>query len=130
MSFCYIDIAKKFTILSNEFLLNKCRKNRKMKTCNFFFEIWKNVEVQLMSFCYIGIAKKCTSPSNEFLFHRIEWKKCRSPANEFLLHECRQTDRYPERRIYHLSPLDKRYSPIISTICGPKNQDKSVQILF
>ena len=38
-----------------------------------------------------------------------------SPANEFLLHACRQTD----KPTYIDPPLDKRYNPIISTICGP-----------
>ena len=54
-----------------------------------------------MSYCYKGIAKKCTCP-----------------ANEFLLHACMHAD----RRKYIYTPADKRYSPIITTICGPNNQ--------
>ena len=72
-----------------------------------------------MSSCYKVIAKKFTSPSNEFLLHRIV-KKCTSPANEFLLHACRRTDGQTNGRTYIYPLLDKRCSPIISTICGPK----------
>ena len=61
-----------------------------------------------MSFCYIGIAKKCTSP-----------------ANEFLLHACRQTD----KRIHIYPPLNKRYIPIISTICSP-NKFISIMVMI
>ena len=94
-----------------------------------------------MSFCYKGIAKKCKSSSNEFLLHRIGWKnaqvllmsfsyksivkKCTSPSNEFLLHACRQTDSgtagQTDKQTYIYPLPDKRYSPIISTICGPNN---------
>ena len=60
----------------------------------------------LTSFSYKGIAKKCTSFSNEFL-----------------LQACGQTDIrtavHTDRRTYIYPPLDKRYSPIISSICGP-----------
>ena len=48
-------------------------------------------------------------------------KKCRSPADDFLLHACRETDRYLDRRTYVYLHVDKRYSPFISTICGPNN---------
>ena len=101
MSFYYINVEtkiytffsdlKKMTSPANEFLLYKCRKNRKMKTLIYFFK-----------------SEKFTSPANEFLLDRIEWKnaqvllmsffykciakKCTSLSNEFLLHACGQTD--------------------------------------
>ena len=63
MSFCYIGIAKKCTIPSNEFLIHKCR-NRKMK---------KRRKI-------VNLKKKCTSPANEFLLHKFrnnrKMKKC------------------------------------------------------
>ena len=45
-------------------------------------------------------------------------KKYASTANEFLLHASRQTDNQISGHTFE-SP-DKRYSPIISTICGLK----------
>ena len=68
------------------------------------------------------------SPVNEFLLHKCKNNKkcgnvkkkieeCTTPADEFLFHAGRQTD----NRTYIYHPLDKRYSPIISTICGPNN---------
>ena len=119
--------SEKFTSPANEFLLHKCRNNRKIKKMIFFSNlknvtspaseflldriVWKNAQVLLMSFFYKGIAKKCTSPSNEFL-----------------LHACGQTDSgtagQTDKRTYIYPPLDKRYSPIISTICGPNNMYK------
>ena len=52
--------------------------------------------MKLTSFCCIGKEKNCTSPANEFLL---------------------QTDGHT----YIDLLLDKRYSTIISTICGPNN---------
>ena len=51
-----------------------------------------------MSFCYIGSVKECISPANEFVLHT-------------------------ERRTSIYSSLDKRYSPIISTICEPNSDN-------
>ena len=45
---------KIFTRPANEFLLHKCR-NKKNKINDFFFQIWKNLQVQLMNFCYINV---------------------------------------------------------------------------
>ena len=50
--------SKKCTTPSNEFLLHKCRNNRKMKIMDFFF---------------LKICKKYTSPANQFLL-----QKCRN----------------------------------------------------
>ena len=55
-----------------------------------------------MSFSYKGIAKKCTSLSTELL-----------------LKACEQTD----NGTYIYPPLDKRYSHIISSICGPNKEN-------
>ena len=40
------------------------------------------------------------------------------------------TDGQRYRRTYIYPPLDKRYSPIISSICGPNNQAQSCLISF
>ena len=39
--------------------------------------------------------------------------------NEFLLHVDRETTGHSDRWTHIYPPLDKRYSPIISMICGP-----------
>ena len=45
---------KQYTSPFNEFLLHKCRNNRKIKKYKFIF---------------VKSEKKCTSPANEFLLH-------------------------------------------------------------
>ena len=67
--------------------------------------------------------KKYTSPSNEFLLNA-----CRSRANQTGQTDER-TDTRTDMQLHH---LDKRYSPIISAICGPnekmlKFKKKSIQ---
>ena len=117
MSFCYINVEiigqrknvivflnlKKITSLANEFLLYKCRNNSKMKKNIFFFKSEKNY----------------TSPSNEFRLHRIEWKNAQVQLMSFS---------YMQRWIYiYLPPLlDKRYNPIITTICEPNNKHSQI----
>ena len=120
----FFSYLKKCTNPSNEFLLHRIE--------------WKNAQVLLMSFSYKGIAKKCTSPSNEFLLHWIEWKNAQVILMSFsykgiaknaqvLLMSFsykranRRTSGQWYIRTYIYPPLDKRYSPIISPICGPKN---------
>ena len=61
-----------------------------------------------MSFSYKGIAKKCTSPSNEFILQACGQTDIR-------------TDGQTDKRTAIYPPLDKRYSHIISSICGPNN---------
>ena len=112
---------KKITSPANEFLLHKCRNKNKIN--NFFFQNWKNVQVQLMSLYYIietivkwknGLffsnLKKFTSPANEFLLHKCRnnrkmkkrfffsnLKKFTSPANVFLLHKCKNNRKMKKR---------------------------------
>ena len=87
MNFCYIA---------------KCRNNRKMKKLNLFFKIWNFF----------------ISPSNEILLHRIEWKNAQVQLISFsYMHADRWTNRQTDGRTYIYPALDKRYSPIISTIC-------------
>ena len=62
-----------------------------------------------MSFSYKGIAKKCTRLSNEFLLQACGQTDIRTDRQTDI-----RTDIYP--------PLEKRYSRIISTICGPNNK--------
>ena len=96
---------KKITSPSNEFLLHRIE--------------WKNAQALLMSFSYKGIAKKCTSPSDEFLLHRTEWKNAQVLLMSFST--CMRTDGQMDKRTYIHPPPDERYSPIISSICGPNN---------
>ena len=116
---------------SNEFLLHKCRKKF------FLFQIWKNVQVQLMSFCYINvetigkwknefffrISKNAHVFSNEFLLQRYSKKMHKSFLMSF---SCKHAD----RRTYIYPPLDKRYSAIISSICGPNKRKKRIKIKY
>ena len=46
---------KKCTSPVNEFLLHKCKNNRKMKKINFFFKPEKMLQVKLMSFYHINV---------------------------------------------------------------------------
>ena len=135
---CFFSNLKKFTSPANEFLLHKCRNKRKMKKWFFFSNPkkitspsnefllhrieWKNAQVLLMSFSYKGIAKKCTSPSNEFLLYRTEWKNAQVLLMSFsYMHADRWTDEQTNKRTYIHPPPYKRYSPIISSTCGPNN---------
>ena len=52
---------------------------------NFFFQIWKKLQVQLMIFCYINVETKM---EKYIFFSNV--KKFTSPANEFLLQKCRK----------------------------------------
>ena len=61
---------KNFTSPANKILLRKCRNIKKRKN-NFYFQIWKNLQVQLMSFYYINI-ETIRIWKNEFFFQT--WK--------------------------------------------------------
>ena len=91
---------KQSTCTAKEFLLHKCRRNRKLKKCKYFF----------------------TSPACEFLLHKCrnnsKMDKCKINYS-FLLHACRQTENRTDRRTYIYPPQEKRYNLIISTIHGP-----------
>ena len=58
----FFQCENKCTTAANEFLLHKCRNNRKTEKYIFFFKSEKMHKSFLM--------KKCSSPSNEFLLHR------------------------------------------------------------
>ena len=85
----FFSYLKIFISPANEFLLHKCRKKKN-----------KNMKKKIF-----------TSPANEFLLHRIEWKNAPVLLMSF-------SYMHVDRRTYIYPPLDKRYSTIISTICG------------
>ena len=129
MSFCYLNaetkMKKQFFLFktgkkknaspANELPLHKCRNNRKMIKINFSLSNPKKLTSPPNEYLLQGIENNCTSPSNEFLLYRIERKKNAKvlPMSFSYKHADRRTSIYP--------PLDERYSPITSSICGPKN---------
>ena len=70
----------------------------------FFFKSEKMHKSFLTSFCYIGSSEKM----HKSLLTSFSDK-----------HDDRRTSGQRYRRSYIYPPLDKRYSPIISSICGP-----------
>ena len=80
----------------------------------------------LMTFCYIGLSEKL----HKFFLMSFSYKGIAKNAqdffNEFLWQAWWQTDSGTAVQIdIHSPPLDKRYSPIISSICGPNNNKKA-----
>ena len=59
-----------------------------------------------------------------FFFFFSNLKKYTSPANEFLIHACGQM----VKQAYIYPPLGKRYSPIVSTICGPNKGNNAYEL--